>query len=436
MLPYGQDEAKAVSRSVATNLENELKAALLDDPWLFDNPSLLTKQDGLAWHGSKLYVPQTLRSRVFHRCQNSKQAGHYGFLKTLHLARHQFWWPQMRTDVETYVRGCPVCATSKPHTGKPLGLLQSADPIRPWQDIVMDFIVELPESRGYMVIWTVVDLFSKQAHFIPCKGLPSARRLARLFLTHIYHLHRVSHHIISDRGVQFTARFWREFVHFLRSSQGVSSAYHPSTNGAAEWVNATVEQYLRSYVSHQQTIWVDLVVFAEVAYNNAVHSSTSFTPFQVVYGRDFVPIPEYSSERSSSCQSSEWLARVSGVWGIVRKTLAKARDTAKVQADKKRRAQKPFQVGDLVYLSTKYIQLRVPCKKLAPKYIGPFRIAKVINLVAVRLHLPRFLGRIHSVFHSSLLKPVEEVSHDHLTETPGPVVHDQCISCQSNNIQY
>ncbi|KAK9395602.1 hypothetical protein NXF25_018963 [Crotalus adamanteus] len=104
MPPYGQNEAKAVSRSVATNLENELKTALLDDPWLQDNPGLLTKQDGLAWHGSKLYVPQTLRSQIFHRCHDAKQAGHFGFLKTLHLARRQSWWPRMRTDIEMYMK--------------------------------------------------------------------------------------------------------------------------------------------------------------------------------------------------------------------------------------------------------------------------------------------------------------------------------------------
>lgn len=249
----------------------------------------------------------------------------------------------MRTDIETYVRGCPVCATAKPLTGKPVGLLQPvADPNRPWQDIAMDFVVDLPESRGYTMLWTVVDLFSKQAHFIPCRGLPSARRLARLFLVHVYCLHGAPWQIISDWGVQFTAHFWCEFVHFIGSSQGLSSAYHPSTNRAAERVNAAVERYLRSYVSHQQTDWVDLVVFAEVTYNNVVHSSTGFIPFQVVQGRDFVPIPEYSQDSPVPCQPSEWMTRVRGVWGVVKEALEKARDNAKVQADKKRRAQKPF----------------------------------------------------------------------------------------------
>lgn len=64
----------------------------------------------------------------------------------------------------------------------------------------MDFIVDLLESQGNMVIWMVIDLFSKQAYFVACAGLPSASKLAKLFITHIYRLHGVPRRIVSDRG--------------------------------------------------------------------------------------------------------------------------------------------------------------------------------------------------------------------------------------------
>lgn len=113
-----------------------------------------------------------------------------------------------------------------------------------------------------------------------------------MFIVHIYHLHGIPQRVISDRGVQFTARFWREFLSRVGSTQGLSSAFHPATNGAVEQTNAMVECYLCCYVRHQQDDWADLLPYAEVAYNNAIHSSTGFTPFQVATGRKFVPIPE------------------------------------------------------------------------------------------------------------------------------------------------
>lgn len=138
----------------------------------------------------------------------------------------------MHSDIEQYVKSCKVCAVMKARPGKPLGLLQSiAEPNRSWDEIDMDFIVDLLESNGNTVIWTVIDRFSKQVHFVPCSGLPSARRLSKMFIQHIYRLHRDPHWIISDRGVQFTAHFWCNFVALIGSSQGLSSAFHPSTNG-------------------------------------------------------------------------------------------------------------------------------------------------------------------------------------------------------------
>lgn len=67
------------------------------------------------------------------------------------------------------------------------GLLQPvANPTMLWEEIAMDFIVELPKSGGNTLIWTIVDLFSKQAHFIPCPKLPSAPGLSKnVHATHL-----------------------------------------------------------------------------------------------------------------------------------------------------------------------------------------------------------------------------------------------------------
>lgn len=73
----------------------------------------------------------------------------------------------MKKDIESYMRSYAMFLVSKRMPGKSLGLLQQvANPTRPWEETSMDFIVELLESGGNIVIWTVVDLFYKQAHFI------------------------------------------------------------------------------------------------------------------------------------------------------------------------------------------------------------------------------------------------------------------------------
>lgn len=163
---------------------------------------------------------------------------------------------------------------------------------------------------------------------------------------------------------------------------------------------------MHCYVSYQQNNWSSLLPFAEIAYNNAVHSSTGYIPFQVATGQDFPAIPELDVSSDNNQTPNEWATRIRDLWPQIRKALGEATEEYKKQADKKRAPLKPLAVGDLMYLSTKYIKLQVPSHKLGPKYIGPFPVAQVINPVTVRLILPPILGKIHPMFHSRLLKPV------------------------------
>lgn len=404
------------------SLVQELRDSLKDDKWFQERSNECTLRDGLAWVGAKLYVPCSLRGKVLERAHDARTAGHFGFVKTLHLIKRQFWWPALKRDIENYVASCPVCASAKRPPGKTPGLLQNvARPTAPWKEISMDFIVDLPPSEGCTVIWVVTDLFSKQVHFIPCTKIPSAKSLATMFVRHIYRLHGAPTRIISDRGVQFTSLFWREFLTLIGSAQGLSSAHHPQTNGACERTNGVLEQYLRCYVNYQQDDWVGLLPFAEVAYNNSVHSSTGFTPFQVVSGQDFVPIPELSKIEPSCPTLAEWLERLRGTWAITRKALDEAHRAHKDQADKKRRPAPKYDVGDKVFLSTKYLHSTQKSKKLGPKYVGPFPITRLINSVTVELLLPKNLRRVHPVFHVSLLKPAVSSPFRSVSDSSPPV---------------
>ncbi|ETE57834.1 hypothetical protein L345_16448, partial [Ophiophagus hannah] len=74
----------------ADDLTTKLKTKLLADPWFWNNQHTLTKRDNLAWKGTKLYIPESLCTLVLQRSHDAKPAGHFGFLKTLHLAQRQF----------------------------------------------------------------------------------------------------------------------------------------------------------------------------------------------------------------------------------------------------------------------------------------------------------------------------------------------------------
>ena len=73
----------------------------------------------------------------------------------------------------------------------------------------MDFVVGLPSTqRGYDSIWIVVDRLTKSIHFILVKATYSVAQYAHLYIDPIVSLHGVRVSIVSDRGPQFTSRFW------------------------------------------------------------------------------------------------------------------------------------------------------------------------------------------------------------------------------------
>ena len=64
-------------------------------------------------------------------------------------------------------------------------------------------------------------------------------------------------------------------------------------------------------------------------------------------------------------------------------------------------------------------------RKLAPRFVGPFTILRVISPTAVRLRLPATMRRVHPTFHVSRLKPA--VTHalcPALTSPPAPRIID------------
>lgn len=58
-----------------------------------------------------------------------------------------------------------------------------------------------------MCIIVFVDSFTKIAHFVPWKGVPTAKELAEVFVREVFRLHGVPRVMVSDRGTQFTSAF-------------------------------------------------------------------------------------------------------------------------------------------------------------------------------------------------------------------------------------
>jgi transposase InsO family protein len=89
---------------------------------------------------------------------------------------------------------------------------------------------------------------AKVAHFIPMKTTFETHKLVELYIDNILKLHGAPKSIVSDRGPQFTAKFWRSLHKAMGTDLHYSSAFHPQTDGQTERVNQVFEDLLKACV--------------------------------------------------------------------------------------------------------------------------------------------------------------------------------------------
>lgn len=120
-----------------------------------------------------------------------------------------------------------------------------------WTDVSMGFVTDLPKSEGYNAILVLVDRLTKMRHLIATTKEMDSREVARLSIDNVWKLYGLPDSIVSDRGTQFVAEFWRLLCHRLEISLKFTTVFHPQTDGRTERTNAVMEQYLRNYVSYR-----------------------------------------------------------------------------------------------------------------------------------------------------------------------------------------
>ena len=364
----------------------------------------------------------TLVLVILRELHSSALGGHLGKAKLLKQVRRQFYWKDMAKDVAKFCEECIICQEHKQSTQAPIGNLQPLDaPSHAFEQVTMDFVTHLPQTaRGFDVVFTVVDRFSKLVRFIPCKTTCNAEETACLFFDEWVCRFGMPQKIVSDHDPRFMSMFWTSLMHLLQCHVALSTAYHPQTDGQSERFHRTVEQILRCYVSLHQDDWDLCLPQCEFAMNSSTHATTAQIPFTVVFGiAPSLPLDHAirSLQDNKVQSSSDVVAQRARVNEDVRSHITSAAEYASRYANKHHRDVE-FDVGSHVWLWTSHLYLSPGLsRKLSAPWVGPYRISAKISLVAYRLELPACLACLHPIFHASLLKP----HHGDVPACPAPV---------------
>ena len=413
-------------------LNKDILLALPSDPFYINmsknpKPRWSVSPDGFLRQDDLIYVPDIsdLRLRVLRYKHDHILSGHPGQNKTASLILRDYTWPGLREYIKNYCKSCTTCMRAKPQRHKPYGLLKQLPiPECPWNSISMDFIEPLPTSSGFDSILVIIDRLTKQAIFIPTTVQCTSEDLAIIFVTHVFSKHGVPQHVTSDRGSEFTSRFFRSLGKALDMTLHFTSGYHPEGDGQTERTNQTLEQYLRIFCNYQQDNWSTLLPLAEFAYNNTPSSTTGISPFYANKG--YHPNLTIHPERDlASARAKDLAVSLDELHQELKTTIAKSQLRYQGPADLRRMPAPDFKVGQQAFIKAKYFRSTRPSNKLSEKFLGPFDIIAQAGINSVTLRLPDTIRGVHPVFHVSMLEPAVPNEIPNRVQSPPPPIEVQ-----------
>ncbi len=339
------EEVDTRSKINMSNLENEATIKRWANTYpLHQEHNTWWKEDALVVAGDN-----NLKRGVISAFHDPPYHGHPGIGNTTALLKQNYWWPNLKKDMEEYVKGCAVCQANKinTHHQKPHLYPITTDPeAQPFEVVTMDFITKLPLSRGYDSILTIMDHnCTKAALFIPCNETITSEGVAKLYLQHVYPHYGLPKCMITDRGAQFISIFMRNLCQVLGIKQNISSAYHPQTDGQSERSNQWVEQFLRHWSNTQQDNWADLLPIAQFAHNSWPNATTKSSPFKLLMG---------SKPRTTWEEKRTTVQAVDDRLQDIQRACSKAQDcikhTQRLMVERGKTKFMPYTQGALVWL--------------------------------------------------------------------------------------
>jgi hypothetical protein len=416
------------------DLKPQLEDGYAQDPYYASQtkrPKMLKCIGGVWYHNRRVCVPNDaeLRRKILVEAHDTPYSGHQGWHRTLEVVARHWWWPRMVATVRKFVRSCHSCQVNKPANQAKAGLLQPLPvPDRRWQSVSTDFITSLPKTaKGYDAVAVFVDRLSKRVHVAPCTTTITAPEFAELFADVVFKHHGVPDVLVSDRDPKFVSDFWKSLFSLLGTHLNISTAYHPQTDGQTERMNRQLEQVLRHFVNFHHDNWDKLLPLAEFALNSHTSSTTGYSPFYLDTGMvPSTPLsllaqvdPEQVVPPSTTVLVDEWREALK----TAQVAMRLAQDRYAAYADL-RRTDVSFHVGDRVYLSTENLPMPAHMsRKFKQRWMGPFKVTRVISPVAYELGLPQAM-KIHRVFHVSLLKKENRDELQPRPVTPEPILVD------------
>jgi transposase InsO family protein len=275
------------------------KQRLLADVWKFnitlhDDIIITDPTNKLVYFKSdksaqpRLVIPAELRQAYCKLAHSSVLLGaHRDVESTRLLLEPLVYWPDMLHDMKTFQKSCHTCQTHaypRQLVNTPVGSLSA---FKPLQRLSIDHIGPFPKNdSGMKYLLVVIDHFTKYVWVFATPD-NNAHTTALLLWKHIFCIFGAPEEIHTDGASTLLSEELGQLYTLFGIQPLHSTAYYPQGNGVVERANGSVKKIIAKTITELTTVsWSESAPAAGYAYNQALHRSTGFAPFFLMFGRD------------------------------------------------------------------------------------------------------------------------------------------------------
>ena len=342
---------------------------------------VLYRKSLMGSNALQLIVPQGLQRTVLKDLHEGAVGGHLGEGKMTGRLKERFYWPGCTEDARGWCRACPSCSTRKTLAPKRRAKLQTLRAGYPMQIVCVDIMGPLPVTeKGSKYVLVAADCFSK---WVEAYGIPNqeAVTVAVKLVDEMFCRFSPPEQVHSDQGRQFESELLKETCRLLHIKKTHTTPYRPQGNGMVERFNRTLLDMLAIAVGDHPADWEVHIRKLCFAYNTSVHSSTGYSPFFLMFGRQAtIPADLMYPLTQTQCQEKKDLPEyvhklregLQEAYALVRRRCDTEHKRQKAIYDKRAHGE-AFNKDDLVWLFSPAVP-RGKCKKFHHPWKGPFII--------------------------------------------------------------
>ena len=290
-------------------------------------------------------MPRKLQYILIFLAHNN--TGHVSGKYTYERIAHNWFWPNMQSDIENFCRSCHECAKIKPSSHYIcLPLEKMTLTAKEFGDRLHIYLLNMPASvEGHVAILTAVDAATGFVFAKACRDKTS-KTVTNLLLNTIIPYFGCPKTIVTDRGVENKNQDVAQLLDYFKIQHITSSHAHPQSNGMVERRQRMLLNFARLYSDtySNQNLWHLHLPMCQLLLNSTKSSSRNFSPFFLTFF-SYARLP-YSAILSRPLNMKED-SEVAGKLRMANHVLKLAMDNLAENFEKNKRSHVPSKVPEI-----------------------------------------------------------------------------------------